>query len=75
MSTTKSEKMPWLVIVQGRRAEVLGPARTMADRTTPQVWYAVLASIGTMATIWLFVWQALARSQQRNPRNDVAEEA
>jgi len=75
MSTTKSEKMPWLVIVQGRRAEVLGPARTMADRTTPQVWYAVLASIGTMATIWLFVWQALARSQQRNPRNDVAGEA
>jgi hypothetical protein len=75
MSTTKSEKMPWLVIVQGRRAEVLRPAQTMADRTTPQIWYAVLASIGTMATIWLFVWQALARSQQRNPRSDVAEEA
>lgn len=75
MSTTKSEKMPWLVIVQRRKGEVLRPAQTMADRTTPQVWYAVLASIGTMATVWLFVWQALARSQQRNPRRDVAEEA
>jgi serine/threonine protein kinase len=75
MCTTKSEKMPWLVIVQGRKAEALRPAQTMADRTTPQVWYAVLASIGTMATIWLFVWHALARSQERKVRGDVADRA
>ena len=75
MATTKTEKMPWLVIVQERRAEALRPAQTMADRTTPQVWYAVLASIGTMAMIWLFVWQALARSQERKPRGEVAEGA
>ncbi|MEO2018596.1 MAG: serine/threonine protein kinase [Fuerstiella sp.] len=75
MSPMESEKMPWLVIVQEKKEEALRPVRSMEKRATRQVWYAVLASIGTMATIWLFVWQALARSQERKPRGDVAEGA
>lgn len=73
MSTMKSDRMPWLVIVQQRRDQALKPVRDMELRATRQIWYAVLVSIATMAGIWLFVWQALARTQQRTRRSDLPD--
>ncbi|MEZ6127446.1 MAG: protein kinase [Planctomycetaceae bacterium] len=72
MSTMKSDRMPWLVIVQQDTERVLRPVRDMERRATRQAWYAVLASIATMAGIWLFVWRALANSQERSLRSDTS---
>lgn len=74
MSTMKSDRMPWLVIVQQDRDQALRPVRTMGERATRQAWYAVLASIGTMGAIWLFVWRALARAQDRGSRRSTISE-
>lgn len=59
MSTMKSDRMPWLVIVQEDKSRALAPVVAMEGRATKQVWIAVLASMGTMAGVWVFVWQAL----------------
>ncbi len=63
ISTMKSDEMPWLVIVQESANQALRNVKVMAERATRQAWYAVLASILTMAGIWLFVWQALSRAK------------
>ncbi|MCR9201684.1 MAG: serine/threonine protein kinase [Planctomycetaceae bacterium] len=70
-----SDKMPWLVIVQERRNNVVAPIRKMQSGMVRQAVYAVLAAIGIMAAIWLFVWQALARarSPQESLASDVAD--
>ena len=67
----KSEQMPWLVIVQERRSTVVAPVRQMEQRMAGQAIYAVLASIGTMGAIWIFVWQALSRSQDSGPKKRI----
>lgn len=64
MAAMKSERMPWLVIVQEQRSRTLTPVSAMEARATRQAWIAVFASIGTMLGIWFFVWQALVRSQE-----------
>ena len=58
-----SDKMPWLVIVQERRDTVVAPIRKMQSGMITQAVYAILAAIGIMSAIWLFVWQALARAR------------
>lgn len=68
-----SEKMPWLVIVQERRNNVVAPIRKMQSGMVTQAIYAVIASIGIMAAIWLFVWQALARA--RTPHESLGAES
>ena len=67
ISTMKSERMPWLVIVQESADQALRNVKVMGQRATRQAWYAVLASILTMAGIWLFVWQALSRAKEATP--------
>ena len=64
MSTMKSEKMPWLVIVQEDKSRALAPVAAMKRRATKQAWIAVLASLATMGCVWLFVWKALARTRE-----------
>ena len=67
MSTMKSERMPWLVIVQEDKSRALAPVVAMERRATKQVWIAVLASMATMGCVWLFVWKALARTRESVP--------
>ncbi|MFY9252943.1 MAG: protein kinase [Fuerstiella sp.] len=67
MSTMKSEKMPWLVIVQEDKSRALAPVAAMKRRATKQAWIAVLASLATMGCVWLFVWKALARTRETRP--------
>lgn len=64
MSTISNDRMPWLVIVQQSRSAALLPVQEMQKRATRQAWLAVLASVGTMLTVWLFVWQALSRAKE-----------
>lgn len=66
MSTIRSDRMPWLVIVQQNRAAALLRVRNMERSATRQAWLAVGASIATMLLVWLFVWNALVRA--REPR-------
>ena len=68
ISTMRSKKMPWLVIVQEDKDRALKPVREMGRRAIRQVLYAVFASLVTMGGIWLFVWQALVRAQDPKPR-------
>lgn len=68
----KSVQMPWLVIVQEQRLLVVAPVRQMEQRMVSQAIYAILASIGTMGAIWIFVWQALSRSQDSGPKKRIA---
>ncbi|MEZ6124803.1 MAG: protein kinase [Planctomycetaceae bacterium] len=67
VSTMKSGSMPWLVIVQEKKKEVLAPVEVMTDRAQRQVLYAIAASLATMAAVWLFVWHALDKAQQDSP--------
>ena len=70
MSTISSKRMPWLVIVQQSRTAALQPVQEMQKRATRQAWLAVLASVGTMLTVWLFVWQALRRAKEPTQRRN-----
>lgn len=64
MSTIRSDRMPWLVIVQQNRAAALLRVRNMERSATRQAWLAVGASIVTMLLVWLFVWNALVRAKE-----------
>lgn len=68
MSTIRSDRMPWLVIVQQDRATALLNVREMQKRATRQAWLAVLASAGILVTVWLYVWQALSRAKESRRR-------
>lgn len=65
ISLMKSDKMPWLVIVQQDRLGALEPMQSMEREAFRQLVYAALVSIAILAGIWLFVWQALRRSKER----------
>ena len=68
MSSLRSSRMPWLVIVQQNRAAALTTVRKMDARAARQAWLAVIVSLGAMLLVWLFVWNALARAKDSKPR-------
>lgn len=68
-----SQEMPWLVIVQEKRSVIVEPVQEMKRRMTSQATYAVLASMLTMAGVWLFVWQALTRASETGPRRETSD--
>ncbi|MEQ9412101.1 MAG: serine/threonine protein kinase [Fuerstiella sp.] len=73
ISTIRDDRMPWLVIVQQERKAALLPVVKMKERAARQAWYAVLASVVIMLTVWLFVWNALSRARDLTLRDSATD--